>query len=147
MPVMILAIASFIFFLLTVALLYIADTLESRTRRDRCRASIQVHGLPLLSITEAFDPVFSVLWAAPIGALQRIDSTGAAGLPIATLRPIYAAAAASFPEMYDGCNFLQWIQFLEGTGLIVRYGDRAVLTGDGQAFLRFRFVTDALVEA
>ena len=146
MPVLLLAAASFLFFLLVVVLLCIANTVESRTLR-RKRIPPQAKSLALLSITEAFDPIYSVLWEAPIAALELIDSAGPTGIPAARLRPIYEGAAARFPEIYDGCSFLQWLQFLEETRLISWQAYKVVLTLDGQAFLRFRFVTDAMVEA
>lgn len=146
MPVLFLAAASFLFFLFVVVLLCIDNTLESRTLR-RKRIPPQAKSLALLSITEAFDPIFSVLWEAPIAALELIDSAGPAGIPVARLRPIYEGAAARFPEIYDGCSFLQWLQFLEETQLISWHAYKVVLTLDGQALLRFRFVTDAMVEA
>lgn len=146
MPVLLLAAASFLFFLCVVVLLCIANTLESRTLRRR-RIPPQAKSLALLSITEAFDPIYSVLWEAPIAALELIDSAGPAGIPPARLRPIYEGAAARFPEIYDGCSFLQWLQFLEETQLISWHAYKVVLTLDGQALLRFRFVTDAMVEA
>lgn len=146
MPVLSLAIASVLVFLAILVLLWIADTLESRAIR-RKRLLTRAKPLALLSITEAFDPICSVLWEAPTAALLLIDSSGTFGLPVATLRPIYEEAAARFPEIYDGCGFLQWLQFLEETHLISWHSYKLVLTHDGQAFLRFRFVTDAMVEA
>ena len=62
-------------------------------------------------------------------------------------RPLYEEAAARLPEIYDGCSFLRWLQFLEKTQLISWRAYKVVLSSDGQAFLRFRFVTDAMVEA
>ena len=146
MLVLILAIASFLFFVLVMTLLAIASTLESRTL---CRKRILrlTKPLVLLSINDAFDPIYSVLWQAPIAALEIIDSGGPSGVPIARLRPIYEAAAAHFPEIYDGCSFMQWLEFLENTRLISRHGYNVVLAPDGHAFLRFRFVSEALVEA
>jgi hypothetical protein len=145
MPVLILAVASFLLFFFVVALLCIANALESRTLR-RKRILTQAKPLALLSITEAFDPIYSVLWEAPIAALDLIDSAGPAGIPVARLRPIYEAAVARFPEIYDGCSFLQWLQFLEETQLISWHSYKVMLTSDGRAFLQFRFVTDAMVE-
>jgi hypothetical protein len=145
MPVLILAVASFLLFVFVVALLCIASALESRTLR-RKRILTQARPLALLSITEAFDPIYSVLWEAPVAALQLIDPAGPAGIPVARLRPIYEGVAARFPEIYDGCSFLQWLQFLEETQLISWHSYKVMLTSDGRAFLRFRFVTDAMVE-
>ena len=146
MLVLLLAIASFLFFIIVVVLLWIADTLESRTIR-RKRSLMLTKPLTLLSITEAFDPIYSVLWEAPIAALELINSAGASGVPVARLRPFYDEAAARFPEIYDGCSFLQWLRFLEEIELISWYRYKLVLTPDGQALLRFRFVTGAMVEA
>jgi hypothetical protein len=143
MPVLILAIASFLLFFVIMVLLCIASTLESRTIRRKRNLTL---AKPLrFSITEAFDPIYSVLWEGPIAALQLIDSAGTSGIPVARLRPIYKEAAAHFPEIYHGCGFLQWLQFLEEAELISWHSYKLVLTPDGQAFLRFRFVTDAMV--
>ena len=146
MPVLILASASFLAFFAIVVLLLIAETLESRTIRHKRNLTL-ARPLALLSIAEAFDPIYSVLWEAPVSALQLIDSAGLSGIHVARLRPIYEQAAARFPEIYEGCGFVQWLQFLEETQLIAWNGCNPVLTPDGHAFLRFRFVTDAMVEA
>jgi len=144
MPVLILAIASF---LAVTAILVplIAVTLESRAIRHK--RDLALAQPPLLSISEAFDPVYSVLWQAPIAALELIDSGDTSGIPAARLRPIYEHAAARFPEIYEGGGFVPWLQFLEETQLISWHGCNVVLTPDGHAFLRFRFVTDAVIEA
>jgi len=146
MPVLILAIASFLVFFAIVVLLLIADTLESRAIRHKRNLAL-AKPLALLSIAEAFDPIYSVPWEAPVAALKLIDSAGLSGIPVARLRPIYEEAAVRFPEIYEGCAFVQWLQFLEDTQLISWHRYNVALTPDGHAFLRFRFVTDAMVEA
>jgi len=143
---MILAIASSLTFVGIVVLLLLADKLESQSLQEQVRA-LRADPPVHLSISEAFDPVYSVLWEAPVAALTLIDSAGVTGIPAARLRPIYKAAAAQFPEIYDGCGFVAWLQFLEDAEMIVWDGARLVLTPGGQAFLRFRFVTTAVVEA
>ena len=143
MLLLILAIASFLVVVAIVVPL-IADTLESRA--IRYRRDLASPPPPLLSISEAFDPVYSVLWQAPIAALELIDSGGTSGVPAARLRPIYEQAAARFPEIYEGSGFVPWLQFLEEAQLISWHGHNVVLTPEGHAFLRFRFVTDAMVE-
>jgi len=143
MLLLILAIASFLVVVAIVVPL-IADTLESRA--IRYRRDLASTPPPLLSISEAFDPVYSVLWQAPIAALELIDSGGTSGVPAARLRPIYEQAAARFPEIYEGSGFVPWLQFLEEAQLISWHGHNVVLTPEGHAFLRFRFVTDAMVE-
>jgi hypothetical protein len=145
MLMLILAIASFLLFFVISVLLWVPSTLESQAI-GRERVLTRAKPLALLSITEAFDPIFAVLWEAPIAALELIDSAGTPGIPVARLRPIYKGAAARFPEIYDGRSFLQWLQFLEETHLISWHGSNVLLTPDGRAFLQFRFVTDAIME-
>jgi hypothetical protein len=146
MLAILLAIAVFVAFFLIVAGLGVASTRESR---EIHRQTIAAPAKPrsLLSITDAFDPIYAILWQAPIAALELIESAGAPGIPVARLHSIFVKAAASFPEIYEGCSFTQWLQFLEQTGLISWCGYRVVLTPEAREFLRYRFTTDALVGA
>jgi hypothetical protein len=138
-----LAIASFLAVLVFVIWLA-ADTLKSRAvSHQRNAASLQPF---LLSISDAFDPIHSILWQAPIAALELTDSGGNSGIPVTKLCPIYDEAARRFPEIYEGSGFVSWLQFLEETHLIAWDGSNVVLTPEGHAFLRFRFVTDSMVE-
>jgi hypothetical protein len=146
MPVLILAIASFLLFVAIVVLQAIAGTVESRAIRHKVKLA-SANPPALLSLAEAFDPIYSVLWEAPVAALTLIDSAGILGIPAGRLRSIYTEAADRFPEIYEGCSFAAWLQFLEDTRMISWNGTHLVFTPDGQAFLRFRFVTDAMVEA
>jgi hypothetical protein len=109
MLLLILAIASFFVVVVIVALPAIADTLESRA--IRYRRDLASTPPPLLSISEAFDPVYSVLWQAPIAALELIDSGGTSGVPAARLRPMYEQAAARFPEIYEGSGSFHGFSF------------------------------------
>jgi hypothetical protein len=148
MPLLILAIVLFLGFFVIVVWLRVASNRESQ---EICRHSIHTtqtltRPLALLSITEAFDPVHAILWEAPIAALQVIDSAGSAGLPVARLHRIFVRAAACFPEVYEGCSFLQWVQFLEQNRLISWQGPSVVLTHEAREFLKYRFTSDALVE-
>jgi len=143
MTLFFLAIASFLAVGVFVVWL-IADTRESRSvphQRDVARVEPF-----LLSISEAFDPIHSILWQAPTAALELIDSGGESGIPVSKLRSIYDEAARRFPEIYEGYGFVSWLQFLEEMRLISWDGSNVVLTPEGHAFLRFRFVTDAIVE-
>lgn len=146
MLVLILAVVSFLLFLGIVVLLWLADALESREIRRKRSLSLQ-KPLALLSITQAYDSTYAVLWEAPISALELIESGGGSGIAVARLRPSFSKAAACFPEIYDGCSFVQWLRFLEETQLISWDGYRVLVTPEGKAFLKYRFVTDALAEA
>jgi hypothetical protein len=146
MLLLILAIASFVALSLIVAWLCVASTRESREIHRQTIAT-PPKPLSLLSITDAFDPIYAILWEAPIAALELVDSAGTPGLPVARLHSIFVKAAASFPEIYEGCSFVQWLQFLERLQLVSWNGYRVVLTPEAREFLRYRFTTDALVEA
>lgn len=150
MPFLILPIASFATFFAIVFLLGLADALESREVRhnvSRCPVPAPEESPPYLSIPQAFDPVFAVLWEAPVDGLKLIDSRGASGIPVSCLRPIVSRAATRFPEFYDGCSFAQWAKCLEDLQLIAWNGQRVSLTEEGRRFLAYRFVSEALVEA
>jgi hypothetical protein len=146
MLLILLAIAVFLGFFLIVAGLCFASTRESR---EIYRQTIATPAKPLslLSITDAFDPIYAILWQAPIAALELVDSAGTPGMPVERLHSIFVKAAASFPEIYEGCSFVQWLQFLAQAQLISWSGYRLVLTPEAREFLKYRFTTDALVEA
>ncbi len=146
MLIPILAIGSFLVLIVAVFLQFAAERRKSRIiywERERTASKPPT----LLAINEAFDPVYAVLWQAPIAALELIDSAGKSGTPVATLRPIYESASVRFPEIYDGCSFVQWLHCLEEAQLISWHGYNVVLTSEGHAFLKFRFVTDSIAAA
>jgi hypothetical protein len=131
-------------FLFGLGLLWLARSLESHHSR---RTRIQTLETPpaTLSIGQAFNPIYAILWEAPLTALRLIESSGPSGIRVARVQPIFNQAAACFPEIYDGYTFSQWLEFLEETGLIVWSGDRVKLAPEGQAFLKYRFVADTMV--
>jgi hypothetical protein len=126
--------------------LWFASVSKSSRAIRRQRIHTRTKPLLLLSITEAFDPIYTILWEAPIAALELIGAAGRRGIWAAQLLPIFLAAAAQFPEIYDGCSFVQWLQFLEQNQLISWDGYRVVLTPEAREFLKYRFTTDALAE-
>lgn len=147
MIVLIFAAGSFLMFLAVLACLFVAHTLESR-EIARMRNIWRHAPLKLLSIPQAFEPVYAPLWEAPITALQITNSSGGY-ISAARLYSTFRRAAARFPEIYDGCEFAQWLEFLQSEELI--YWDRVrntvAISDQGKEFLANRFVTDALLEA
>ena len=141
-----LAVASFLAYICIVALLCLADSLETRTRR--AQPVIQrVDPFATLNIAQAFDPTYGALWEAPIRALDCLSSAGATGIPISRLYPIFREAASRFPEIYDGYHFQEWLQFLESNELIHWCGQQVTLTRQGREFLAHRFTTEPLARA
>jgi hypothetical protein len=144
MWILFLAVASFCAFLSILLLLWLADAFEQRksypVRKNNAPPFI------VLSITEAFEPAFVILWEAPIHALEVIQAGGRSGVPASRLWPIFHDAAARCPEIYDGCGFEQWLQFLEGIRFLHWNGQQITLTREGREFLEYRFTTEALAE-
>jgi hypothetical protein len=147
MLVLILAAGSLLVFIAVLVCLLVAHTLESReiTRRRNVWSHRPVK---LLSISQAFEPIYAPLWEAPVSALQLANSAKS-GISAARMQPIFLRAAACFPEIYEGCEFVQWLEFLEYEDLISWDPDsnKVSITGKGKEFLANRFVTDALLEA
>ena len=79
MWILFLAVASFHAFVSIVLSLCVANAREARKtfRKSETHAG---PSFAVLSITQAFEPVFSVLWEAPIHALELIRS-GGSGVP------------------------------------------------------------------
>ena len=147
MLVLIFAAGSFLMFMAILACLFVAHTLESReiTRKR----NVWTHRpVLLLSITQAFEPIYTPLWEAPITALQLVNA-GRTGITVNRLEPIFRHAASAFPEIYDGCEFVQWLQFLECEDLVYWHpeSNQVTITEKGKEFLANRFISDALLEA
>ena len=147
MLVLIFAAGSFLVFIVILACLFVAHTLESRElTRNR---NIWTHRpVCLLSITQAFEPIYAPLWEAPIAALQLL-SRAKSGTPANRLEPIFRRAHCAFPEIYEGCEFSQWLQLLQCEDLVCwdAQNNRVTITEKGREFLANRFVSDALLEA
>jgi hypothetical protein len=90
--------------------------------------------VPLLA---AFEPDYAILWETQVPALKLIASGGQIGLPKYRLSACYANSAHRYPELYDGCSFQRWVEFLAREHLIVLIRGRIVLTAEGGDFLRY----------
>jgi hypothetical protein len=148
MLVLILAAGSFLVFIAILACLFVAHTLESR--EIKCTSNLWTQRpLHLLSITQAFEPLYSSLWEAPCAALQLISSSKSGSCSANRLQLIFRHAFRAFPEIYEGCDFFQWLQFLECEDLIWwdPHNAKVTITEKGKEFLANRFVSDALLEA
>jgi hypothetical protein len=66
-------------FLFGLVLLWIARSLESHHSR---RTRIQPLEIPpaTLSISQAFNPIYAILWEAPLAALRLIEFSGPSGI-------------------------------------------------------------------
>ncbi len=144
MPVFIVAAISFLVFCLTSLLIALASRIESRHLHRMGILSTR-KAYPVLSLAQAFDPVYAILWDAPIAALRLLESAEHFGVPVPRLRPIFDEAAASFPEIYQGYSFPDWLKVLEKNQFISWTAGRVKLTPEGKAFLSNRFISDAMM--
>ncbi len=140
MPVLILALASVVVFVGTLVLIAFANMAEEHQLK---RLDLNMPGAPfrVLSVCDAFEPEYAVLWDTQVPALKTIAAEGSRGLPLTRLRELYRCSARRYPELYDGCTFQQWLTFLEIAELITTTEHRAAITKEGIEFLKYRVPT------
>ena len=146
MFLLVLAVAWFLAYIGILALLCLADALETRTRRAQL-VSRRVDPFSTLNVAQALEPIYATLGEAPIRALDCLKTVGARGAPVSCLHPFFCEAASRFPEIYDGYDFQQWLQFLESSELIHWCGQQVTLTRQGREFLAYRSTTKAAAGA
>lgn len=140
MPVLILALLSVILFIVTLVLLGFAEASESRKMRT-LDASREGSPFRVLSVCDAFEPEYAVLWETQAPALRFVAAAGAKGVTRPQLFAFYKRAACQYPELYEGSSFQQWLQFLESSELVSLRESRVSATPQGLQFLRFRVET------
>jgi hypothetical protein len=138
MPVLFLALAAVIFFILVMVALGIAHLAE---RKEERRLFLQVPGKPfsIISVAQAFEEHSAILWDTQVPALSQISVGGIRGVSVAKMRRFFAGTSKQYPELYEGIHFEQWIRFLEDAELVtIQPDDRIAITPQGLQFLRFR---------
>ncbi len=140
MPVLILALISVVLFVVTLILLGFAEASEARKLR---MADASAAGSPfrILSVCDAFEPEYAVLWETQAPALRFIATAGTKGVTRPNLFALYKRAACRYPELYEGSSFQQWLEFLECSELVSVRDGRIAITPQGLQFLRFRVET------
>jgi hypothetical protein len=139
-PVLILAILSVVLFVVTLGLLGFAEISETRKLRTLDSATT---GSPfrVLSVCDAFEPDYAVLWETQVPALRRIAAAGPKGVARNQLFALHHRSATCFPELYDGSGFQQWLDFLQEAELVTIRENRISITPQGVQFLRYRVET------
>lgn len=89
-----------------------------------------------LSLSQAFDPDYVILWQTQLPVLDFINSAGRRGRQMGDLAPLYALSARQYPELYEGTGFAAWLKFLRESGLVVVSVTTVTITHDGQLFLQ-----------
>ena len=138
MPVLFLTLAAFVFFILVLIALSVAQLAE---RREERRLFLRIPGRPftVISVAQAFEEDSAILWETQIPGLQLIATGGAKGAPVARMRRFFSATAKQYPELYEGVYFEQWVHFLEDAELVIIAADEKIaITPQGLEFLKYR---------
>lgn len=137
MPVLILGLISAVVFIGTLILMGIANAAEERQIK---RISVLIPGAPfrVLSICDAFEAEYAILWETQVPALRLIASEGAKGVSIEKLQKFYDRSCHLYPELYDGSSFQQWLEFLNQAELVTMTEHRVAITKEGLDFLKYR---------
>jgi hypothetical protein len=134
MPVLILAFAAVIFFVLVLVCLGVAQIAE---HKEEHRIFLQIPDKPfnVICIAQAFEDESAILWETQIPALMQISIGGKRGVSVAKMRRFFAGTSKQYPELYDGVRFEQWVRFLEDAELIMLCpDDRVAITPQGIEF-------------
>ena len=134
MPLLLVLIVSLLGFAAIMTLLTVAAASEyGQWRRLRRDPNAQAF---TLSLCDAFDPEHVLLWSSQVEALRLIESGGKAGVGYPQVETAYRAAAARFPELYDGSSMAQWLLFLQRSELVVLTWTRVRITPYGRSLLQ-----------
>jgi ribosomal protein S19E (S16A) len=149
MPILIAALASFIFLFVMVFLLGAAEMAERHRKHMQEQSLIRppARRFSVLSVAQAFDPASAVIWETQVAALQRISSAGKAGRGLHELYPLYVQSASRYPELYEGSTFERWLEFLEEARLVQIADGRVTITRQGRQFLKYRFTAKPVAAA
>ena len=125
----VIAVAALLGFAVLLAVLLFTRFAESR-RVPRSRTAPE----PLffgLSYDQAFDDGYGLIWQTQLSALELIRSAGSGGLPTHSLRPWFDHAMRSYPDLFEGHTFEEWLEFLQKSRIAHCGNERLLLTALG----------------
>ncbi|HXZ81937.1 MAG TPA: hypothetical protein VEG30_18555 [Terriglobales bacterium] len=105
----------------------------------KCGEPLPCHrGFTILSLADAFDPEYAILWETQVPALQLISRAGKGQASTNRLFFVWGEARRHYPEIFEGTTFDEWLAFLEDAQLIERQNGSVRITADGRALLEYR---------
>lgn len=125
------ALAMMAFFLLLL-MLSVAVACEERERR--CLGSPAERMFCGMS-RNALDENARLVWATQVPVLEYLATHYSSGLLPESLRPYYKAMARSYPALYEGHRFEEWLEFLENSQVVCYRQGRLQLAMHGQTVL------------
>ena len=111
------------------------ERLAFREPTERERFLIRL--LAASAIIEQFERAYWNIWGSQLGALQALNTLGAAGADVALLTPWYEQSAARDPQARLTYTFDQWVGFLETHQLVRRTEGHVQITIEGREFLKY----------
>jgi hypothetical protein len=129
MFVLVIAVAALLGFAALICLLLFARFAESRHT-----SRLPVAPEPLfsgLSYDQAFEDHYELIWQVQVPGLELIRTSGEAGLPVHTLRPWFERTLRSYPDLFEGHTFEEWLEFLQRSRVGRFHNDRVRLTTIG----------------
>jgi len=141
MPVLFLTLAAFVFFILVLIALSVAQLAE---RKEERKLFLRMPGkaFTVISVAQAFEEDSAILWETQVPGLRLIATGGPKGTPVTKMRRFFATTARHYPELYEGVYFEQWVHFLEEAELVTIAGDdKIAITPQGLEFLKYRLTT------
>ena len=134
MPVLALLMVAVFAFGVIVAMLIAAQHLEGKHLLRLAQWKI---GRPVtvIRVADAFDPERRMLWETQLPALRFIASSTWRGVSVSALHRHFERCVNTYPELFAGVGFANWIDFLCDHSLITVDDDRACITEAGRSFL------------
>ena len=133
-----------IIFLVVLAALALACVAETRERQRQAEGAglgngIRATGEPfcVLAVADAFEPTAAPLWETQVPVLRLLSAAATRGVQERQLRALYRCARRAYPELYDGSDFVSWLEFLENSGLLVWEDRWVTITATGEEFLKY----------
>lgn len=117
----------------------VADLQARGIQGPEDREKALVRALAAANATLHFERAHAAIWASQLTLLKALNA--GPGLSHAEVRPIYEAAKAAYPQLYQNYTFENWLGFLERFELAQIQNNRIVVTMVGREFLKFLIAT------
>lgn len=115
------------------------ESAERRAWEQRRRqASRPRRRFAVIPAQGAFEAEQAPLWDTQVPAIQLISAAGYDGLHEGSLKANFLAQARRYPELYEGAEFEDWLEFLEAAGVARRNLGTITITHMGREFLLFQ---------
>ena len=113
----------------------IKDDLAKRTQNKDEQIEILVHALASTNIQVSHERTYRGIFGSQMSALLTMNNPS--GATEETVKKIYDAAVAQYPELYKDFTFEKWVAFLMQGGLATHVEGRYEPTAYGRGFMKY----------